>query len=58
MSKPAIGIGQLLSEVAIFRLPRIVAFNRLETRARTIDFTRSLRAEVRDPLWMLTPLPA
>lgn len=54
MSKPAISIGQVLSEVAIFRLPRIIAFNRLETRARTIDFTRSLRAEVRDPLWMLT----
>ena len=32
----------------------IVAFNRLEARPRTLDFTRSLRAEVRDPLWMLT----
>jgi len=54
MSRPAIGVSQVLSERAIFRLPRIIAFNRLETRARTIDFTRSLRAEVRDPLWMLT----
>jgi hypothetical protein len=54
MSKPAIGITQIISETAIFRLPRIIAFNRLETRARTVDFTRSLRAEVRDPLWMLT----
>jgi hypothetical protein len=39
---------------AIYRIPRVVAFNRLETRPRTLDFTRSLRAEVRDPLWMLT----
>ncbi|WP_349606114.1 MULTISPECIES: hypothetical protein [Cupriavidus] len=31
-----------------------MAFNRLESRPRTLDFTRSLRAEVRDPLWMLT----
>ena len=54
MSKPAIGITQIISETAIFRLPRIIAFNRLETRARAVDFTRSLRAEVRDPLWMLT----
>ena len=38
----------------ISRIPRIVAFNRLEARPRTLDFTRSLRAEVRDPLWMLT----
>ncbi|HHG86693.1 MAG TPA: hypothetical protein ENJ82_18235, partial [Bacteroidetes bacterium] len=29
-------------------------FNRLETRARTEDFSRALRAEVRDPLWMLS----
>lgn len=34
--------------------PAITAYNRLEPRARTEDFTRSLRAEVRDPLWMLT----
>jgi hypothetical protein len=35
-------------------LPSIVAYNRIEARPRTTDFTRSLRAEVRDPLWMLT----
>jgi hypothetical protein len=35
-------------------MPRIIAYNRLESRPRTIDFTRSLRAEVRDPLWMIT----
>jgi len=37
-----------------YRDPVITAYNRLEPRARTEDFTRSLRAEVRDPLWMLT----
>ena len=38
----------------IYRDPQITAYNRLEPRARTEDFARSLRAEVRDPLWMLT----
>src|SRR6185295_2328592 len=54
MSKPVLLLSQVLSDIAIFRLPRVVAFNRLEARPRTLDFTRSLRAEVRDPLWMLT----
>ena len=42
----------LLAE--IYREPSITAYNRLEARARTEDFERSLRAEIRDPLWMLT----
>ena len=55
MTKPILSINQVLqSGIQIFRLPRIVAYNRLEARPRTLDFTRSLRAEVRDPLWMLT----
>jgi hypothetical protein len=33
--------------------PAIVTWNRLEGRPRTADFERSLRAEIRDPLWML-----
>lgn len=37
-----------------YREPAITAYNRLEARPRAHDFTRSLRAEVRDPLWMLT----
>jgi hypothetical protein len=37
-----------------YRDPAITAWNRLEARPRTNDFTRSLRAEMRDPLWMLT----
>ena len=34
--------------------PSIKGWNRLEGRPRQHDFERSLRAEVRDPLWMLT----
>ncbi|OQW40437.1 MAG: hypothetical protein A4S08_04395 [Proteobacteria bacterium SG_bin4] len=34
-------------------LPTVVLWNRLEGRPRTKNFTRALRAEVRDPLWML-----
>jgi hypothetical protein len=54
MAKPVLFLNQVMSEATIFRLTRVVAFNRLEARPRTLDFTRSLRAEVRDPLWMLT----
>lgn len=35
-------------------LPSVTVYNRLEGRPRTVAFDRSLRAEVRDPLWMLT----
>lgn len=36
------------------RVPSIVTWSRLEGRPRSEDFERSLRAEIRDPLWMLT----
>jgi len=36
----------------VFR-PAITTWNRLEGRPRREDFDRSLRVEVRDPLWML-----
>lgn len=36
-----------------YRIPTVTAYNRLESTPRTTDFARSLRAEVRDPLWML-----
>jgi hypothetical protein len=49
MSNASLG---LLDQV--YRVPSITAYNRLEPRARSVDFERSLRAEVRDPLWMLT----
>ncbi len=38
----------------VYRRPSITAYNRLESSPRTEDFTRSLKAEVRDALWMLT----
>lgn len=38
---------------ATFR-PAITLWNRLEGRPRKEDFDRSLRAEIRDPLWLLT----
>ncbi|MEU9338563.1 hypothetical protein AB0D49_36345 [Streptomyces sp. NPDC048290] len=34
--------------------PAVGLWNRLEGRPRATDFDRALRAEVRDPLWMLT----
>ena len=37
-----------------YRIPSITAYNRLEPNPRKPDFDRSLKAEVRDPLWMLT----
>ncbi len=36
------------------RLPTTVIWNRLEGRPRRPDFTRALKAEVRDALWLLT----
>ncbi len=36
------------------QFPTVTLWNRLEGRPRTSDFARALRAEVRDPLWMLT----
>lgn len=35
-------------------LPTITLWNRLEGRPRKDDFERALKAEIRDPLWMLT----
>lgn len=34
--------------------PTVTVWNRLEGRPRTTEFGRALKAEVRDPLWMLT----
>jgi hypothetical protein len=38
----------------IYRIPSITGYNRLEAAPRLADFDQSLRAEIRDPLWMLT----
>ncbi len=34
--------------------PALVGWNRLEPRTRTADFARSLKAEIRDALWMIS----
>ncbi|HEY5881843.1 MAG TPA: hypothetical protein VIU11_23245 [Nakamurella sp.] len=36
------------------RIPTVVMWNRLEGRPRRADFSQALKAEVRDPLWMIT----
>src|SRR5947199_1294864 len=54
MANVKLNLSQVIGDKDIFRLPRVVAYNRLEACPRTLDFTRSLSAEVRDPLWMLT----
>lgn len=38
----------------IVHFPTVVNYNRLEGRPRAADFSRALRAELRDPLWMIS----
>jgi hypothetical protein len=40
--------------LAEYRFPAVTAYNRLEPRPRDVNFDRSLRAEIRDAMWMLT----
>src|SRR3954468_10131652 len=47
------GSTQLFLDTRVFE-PAIRGWNRLEGRPRAVEFDRSLRAEVRDPLWFLT----
>src|SRR5947199_6949551 len=54
MANVKLNLSQVIGDKDIFRLPRVVAYNRLEACPRTLDFTRNLSAEIRDPLWMLT----
>lgn len=53
MAEPTTDVLKAISRQE-YRIPSITAYNRLEASPRTADFARSLRAEVRDPLWMLT----
>ncbi|HVQ96693.1 MAG TPA: hypothetical protein VMU51_37095 [Mycobacteriales bacterium] len=46
-------IADLPGALARRDFPTVALWNRLEGRPRTTDFDRALRAEVRDPLWML-----
>lgn len=48
-------LDDLLLQVSMeINKPAILSWNRLEARPRTKDFSRALRAEVRDPLWFLS----
>lgn len=51
---PALPINIAQFAIEAYRIPSITAYNRLEVVPRTVDFDRSLKAEVRDALWMLT----
>jgi hypothetical protein len=48
------GPSNLHESLIAMELPSVTVYNRLEGRPRTRAFDRSLRAEVRDPLWFLT----
>lgn len=50
----SVPIVDLVAALQERRFPSITTWNRLEARPRTVEFDRVLRAEVRDPLWMLT----
>jgi hypothetical protein len=47
-------VRDLSAALAERRFPTITVYNRLEGRPRKADFSRALKAEVRDALWMLT----
>ena len=46
-------IADLSGALSRRELPTVGVWNRLEGRPRTADFAQALRAEVRDPLWLL-----
>jgi hypothetical protein len=50
----ALTVGPLVDALRLRLFPTITRWNRLEARPRTLSFERALRAEIRDPLWMLT----
>jgi hypothetical protein len=50
---PSLIVKNLTSVIQEKTLPGITLWNRLEGRPRADKFERALRAEVRDPLWML-----
>src|SRR5215469_18704796 len=47
-------VGNIAEALSARLSPSVTLWNRLEARPRTPSFDRTLRAEVRDPLWMLT----
>ena len=49
-----VAVENIIQELSLKRLRSITLWNRLEPRPRTDNFDRALKAEIRDPLWMLT----
>jgi hypothetical protein len=47
-------VGDIREAIAARHFPTAMMWNRLEARPRTNSLDRAVRAEVRDPLWMLT----
>jgi hypothetical protein len=47
-------VNDLKAALAQQLFPTVTTWNRLEGRPRRAEFDRALKAEVRDPLWMLT----
>ena len=47
-------VTELADALANRLLPTVTMWNRVEGRPRTVDFTRALRTDVSDALWMLT----
>ena len=50
---PQTGIKDVKPFLGGFVVPSVTTWNRLEGRPRRREFSRSLRVEVRDPLWMI-----
>src|SRR3954470_14462513 len=49
-----VAVGDIKAALTQRLFPAITTWNRLESRPRSQNFYRALRAEVRDALWMLT----
>ncbi|NJN28608.1 MAG: hypothetical protein HC819_22830 [Cyclobacteriaceae bacterium] len=54
MSNKYVAVDNIHQTLAARLIPTITVWNRLESRPRTDNFDRALKAEVRDALWMLT----
>src|SRR5215470_2206510 len=50
----SLSVGPLVIALRQRLFPTTTRWNRLEARPRTPSFERALRAEIHDPLWMLT----
>ncbi len=54
MATDRFAVANIREALASRTFPTITLWNRLEGRPRTENFTRALRAEIRDALWMVT----